>query len=209
MTRKHHDPSSGKNSPGGAAPREDLTGDFSSEGIPSEDILLPEEEVSSPTRQELLDSLGVLEGERKEMANALALARADFFNYRKRVERDRQRERAMAGEEKTLDFLPVLDNLDRALAVPADGDAKSILQGVQMVRRLFLSVIQEQGVDQIPTVGVPFSPELHEAVATVLTDDPSMNGVIVEEILPGYRTHERVLRPAKVRVASFQENTGN
>ena len=210
MTRKHHDSSSGKNDPERTAPRKDLTGDFSSEGIPSEDILLPEEEEnSSPTRQELLDSLGALEGEMKETANALALARADFFNYRKRVERDRQRERAMAGEEKTLDFLPVLDNLDRALAIPADGDAKSILQGVQMVRRQFLSVIQEQGVDPIPTVGVLFSPELHEAVATVITDDPSMEGIVVEEVLPGYRTHERILRPAKVRVASFQENTGN
>ena len=209
MTRKHHDPSSGKKSPERAMPPEDPSGEFSPEGMPSEDILFPEVDISSPSRQELLDTLGALEEEKKEMANALALARADFFNYRKRVERDRQRERAMAGEEKTLDFLPVLDNLDRALAVPADVDAKSILQGVSMVRRQFLSVIQEQGVDPIPTVGVPFSPELHEAVATVSSDDPSMNGVIVEEILPGYRTQERVLRPAKVRVASFQENTGN
>ena len=209
MTRKHHDPSSGKKSPERAAPREDPAGEFSPEGIPFEDILLPEEEETSPSRQELLDSLEAFEEEKKEMANALALARADFFNYRKRVERDRQRERAMAGEEKTLDFLPILDNLDRALAVPADVDAKSILQGVSMVRRQFLSVIQDQGVDPIPTVGVPFSPELHEAVATVSSDDPSMNGIIVDEILPGYRTQERVLRPAKVRVASFQENTGN
>ncbi|NLB83185.1 MAG: nucleotide exchange factor GrpE [Synergistaceae bacterium] len=209
MTRKHHDPSSGKKNPERVAPLEDLSGEFSPEGIISEDILFPEEEVSSPTRQELLDSLGTLEEEKKEMTNALALARADFFNYRKRVERDRQRERAMAGEEKTLDFLPVLDNLDRALAVPANVDAKSILQGVSMVRRQFLSVIQEQGVDPIPTVGVPFSPEIHEAVATVSSDDPSMNGIIVEEILPGYRTQERVLRPAKVKVASFNVNTGN
>ncbi len=193
MTRKHHDPS----------------GEFSPEEIPSEDILLPEEEDSSSNLQELLDSLEALEEEKKEMANALALARADFFNYRKRVERDRQRERAMAGEEKTLDFLPVLDNLDRALAVPPNVEAKSILQGVSMVRRQFLSVIQDQGVDPIPTVGTPFSPEIHEAVATVSSEDPSMNGIIVEEILPGYRTQERVLRPAKVKVASFSESTGN
>ncbi|MEA4880618.1 MAG: nucleotide exchange factor GrpE [Synergistaceae bacterium] len=208
MTRKHHDPSSGKKRPECAVPREDPSPDLQPGGIPPEEILTPEEE-PSPTRLELLDSLGALEEEMKEMANALALARADFFNYRKRVERDRQRERAMAGEEKTLDFLPVLDNLDRALAVPPDADAKSILQGVSMVRRQFLSVIQDQGVDPIPTVGVPFSPEVHEAVATVPSDDPSMNGIIVEEILPGYRTDERVLRPAKVKVASFSENTGN
>ncbi len=203
MTRKHHDASSGRNDPERNIPRENLSDEIQPEGMPAEDNFVPEED-SSPTRQELLDSLADLGEEKKELANALALARADFFNYRKRVERDRQRERIMAGEEKTLDFLPVLDNLDRALAVPPDADGKSILQGVQMVRRQFLSVIQAQGVDPVPTAGVPFSPDIHEAVATVLTDDPSMDGIVVEEVLPGYRTQERVLRPAKVKVASFR-----
>ena len=206
MTRKHHDPSSGRNDPERNIPQENLSEEIQPEEIPLEDTVFPGDAPSSPDAEVLGVALAALEDERKELANALALARADFFNYRKRVERDRQRERIMAGEEKTLDFLPVLDNLDRALAVPPDSDGRSILQGVQMVRRQFLSVIQAQGVDPVPTVGIPFSLDIHEAVATVLTDDPSMDGIVLEEVLPGYRTQERVLRPAKVKVASFRGN---
>lgn len=143
-----------------------------------------------------------LEERNRELTSALASARADFFNYRKRIERDRQRERIMAGEEKAMEFLPVLDNLDRALAAGHDADGKSLLQGVAMVRRQFLSVLESMGVEQIPTVGSPFSPEIHEAVAAEETDDPGKNGIITEEIQSGYRTGERVLRPAKVKVAS-------
>ncbi len=155
--------------------------------------------------EELIAALENAEREKAELTDALARARADFFNYRKRLERDRQRERAMIGEERALEFLPVLDNLDRALAVPPDVDGKSVLQGVTMVRRQFLSVLESIGVEPVPGVGAPFSPEHHEAVAAVETDDPEQNGLVVEEIQSGYRTKERVLRPAKVKVASFPE----
>ena len=152
---------------------------------------------------DLIAALESAEREKAELTDALARARADYFNYRKRIDRDRQKERAMIGEEKALDFLPVLDNLDRALAVPPDADGKSLLQGVGMVRRQFLSVLESMGVESVPGEGTPFSPEYHEAVAAVETDDPELHGIVVEEIQTGYRTKERVLRPAKVRVASF------
>jgi molecular chaperone GrpE (heat shock protein) len=159
---------------------------------------------AGPTREEELTAvINELEDRNRELTAALAAARADFFNYRKRVERDRVRERAIAGEEKAQDFLPVLDNLDRALAVDESSGAKSILMGVTMVRRQFMSVLESMGVEQIPTVGAEFSPLCHEAVAAEPTDDPEMNGRITEEILSGFRTAERVLRPAKVKVASF------
>lgn len=153
--------------------------------------------------EELVAELENAEREKAELTEALARARADFFNYRKRVDRDRQRDRAMITEEKALDFLPVLDNLDRALAVPPEADGKSVLQGVTMVRKQFLSVLESMGVEPVPSKGTPFSPEYHEAVAAVETDDPEQNGFVVEEIQSGYRTKERVLRPAKVKVASF------
>lgn len=155
--------------------------------------------------KDLLEEISGLEDKNRELTTALAQARADFFNYRKRVDRDRQRERAMAGEEKAMDFLPVLDNLDRALAVDASSDGKSILMGVTMVRRQFMAVLESMGVEQIPTVGTEFSPLYHEAVAAEPTEDPEKNGLITEEILSGFRTADRVLRPAKVKVASFAE----
>jgi|LSQX01.2.fsa_nt_gb molecular chaperone GrpE (heat shock protein) len=186
---------------------EDLTGEtpVTGSGQPGdirEETVPGEECECGPSAEELAAAVALLEERNKELTEALAAARADFFNYRKRIERDRQRERVMAGEEKALEFLPVLDNLDRALAVESPADGKSILQGVTMVRRQFLYVLESMGVEQIPTVGTPFSPECHEAVAAEETDDPARNGMVTGEILSGYRTKERILRPAKVKVAS-------
>ncbi len=167
----------------------------------------PEESAAAgPSPEDFLQIIAGLEERNRDLTSALAAARADFFNYRKRIERDRQRERVMAGEEKAMEFLPVLDNLDRALAAEGAADGSSILQGVTMVRRQFLTVLESMGVEQIPTVGALFSPELHEAVAAEVTDDPEKNGIVTEEILSGYRTRERVLRPAKVKVASCAPN---
>lgn len=181
--------------------------------LPEEEGLLQEETCPQPDGDNALPSIvnveelaveaAALQERNEELAAALAAARADFFNYRKRIERDRQREKIMVGEEKAMEFLPVLDNLDRALSVSADADGKSVLQGVSMVRRQFLSVLEKLGVEAIPTVGVPFSPELHEAVAAEETDDLERNGLVTEEIQSGYRTKDRVLRPAKVKVASY------
>jgi len=162
------------------------------------------ESPSPPDREaeEMAALIETLEERNRELTAALASARADFFNYRKRVERDRQRERTVAGEEKAMEFIPVLDNLDRALAVKSGSDGKTVLEGVAMVRRQFLSVLESMGVEPVPTVGYPFSPELHDAVAAEETDDPEKNGIVTEEIQTGYRTKERTLRPAKVKVAS-------
>lgn len=172
------------------AERECDSGDPSAEGASCEDVDMAA----------LAESLA---REKQDLEDALARARADFYNYRKRVERDRQKERAMITEDNVLDFLPVLDNLDRALAVDPDSEGRSILKGVDMVRKQFLSVLESLGVAPIPTNGVPFSPECHEAVAAVATDDPDMNGLVVEEVMTGFRSRDRVLRAAKVRVASF------
>lgn len=158
---------------------------------------------AAPSPEELLAALQNAEREKIELTEALARARADFFNYRKRVDRDRQKERSMIAEEKALDFLPVLDNLDRALSVSPDIDGKSVLQGVAMVRKQFLAVLESMGVEAVPSIGSVFSPEYHEAVVAVATDDPEKNGIVMEEIQSGYRTKERVLRPAKVKVASY------
>jgi molecular chaperone GrpE len=143
----------------------------------------------------------LLKSEIEDLKNQLAVARADLYNYRQRVERDRIRNRKLIVEDKILEFLPVLDNLDRALNVPEDGLAKDVLVGVRMVRRQFLSVLESSDVTVIPTEGCVFDPLLHEAVETKEIDDPSGDGAILCELLRGYRTPDRVLRPAQVRVA--------
>lgn len=137
----------------------------------------------------------------EELKNELALARADFYNYRQRAEKEKSRLRSQIAEDRSIDFLPVLDNLDRALQVTDEATLKGLLTGVQMVQRQFLSLLQEQGIEPIPTVGACFDPNLHEAVETEAATNPEEDGKITGEILRGYRTPTRVLRAAQVRVA--------
>jgi len=140
----------------------------------------------------------------EKLKNELAAARADLYNYRQRVERERSKIRKSIAEDKIADFLPVLDNLDRALAVPEEGSAKDVLIGVRMVRRQFLSILENSEVTAIPTEGCPFDPVLHEAVETEFVEAPEQDGLVLRELLCGFRTTERVLRPAQVRVGRLR-----
>jgi molecular chaperone GrpE len=139
--------------------------------------------------------------EMESLKNQLAAARADLYNYRQRAERDRAKTRKLIAEDKAAEFLPVLDNLDRALRVPEEGTAKDVLVGVRMVQRQFLSVLENSGVTVIPAEeNANFDPLQHEAVETEFVDDPARDGIILRELLRGYRTPDRVLRPTQVRV---------
>ena len=142
----------------------------------------------------------LLKSEIEDLKNQLAAARADLYNYRQRVERDRVKTRKLAVEDKLLEFLPVLDNLDRALNVPENVAAKDVLIGVRMVQRQFLSVLENSDVTVIPPEGCFFDPLLHEAIETETVSGAAQDGMILCELLRGYRTPERVLRPAQVRV---------
>ena len=154
----------------------------------------PETVPSSPSEESALkERVAELEGE-------LAAARADFYNYRQRIAKERQQIRRLVTDDTISSLLPVLDNLDRALTVPEDGGAKDVLVGVGMVRRQFLSTLEELGVRVIPTEGAPFDPALHDAVETVPVEDPEQDGQILEELTRGYRTDERVLRASRVTV---------
>ena len=141
----------------------------------------------------------------ESLKTQLAAARADLYNYRQRTERDRAKTRKLISEDKAAEFLPVLDNLDRALSVPESGTAKDVLVGVRMVQRQFLSVLENSGVTVIPAEGCAFDPLQHEAIETEFVDEPDRNGMILGELLRGYRTSDRVLRPAQVRVGKLRE----
>ncbi|MDR1376481.1 MAG: nucleotide exchange factor GrpE [Synergistaceae bacterium] len=145
------------------------------------------------------------EDELGSLKTQLAAARADLYNYRQRTERDRAKIRKLISEDKAAEFLPVLDNLDRALGVPENGTAKDVLVGVRMVQRQFLSVLENSGVTVIPAEGCPFDPLQHEAVETEFVEDPARNELVLCELLRGYRTSDRVLRPARVRVGKLRE----
>jgi molecular chaperone GrpE len=123
---------------------------------------------------------------------------ADFENYRRRVERERDQQRRHATAEVLGHFLEVVDNLERALSAPAG--ASDLRQGVGMIHRQMEDLLQRLGATPVPAVGERFDPSLHEAVAREVVASVEAP-TVVEEYQRGYRLHERLLRPARVRVA--------
>lgn len=124
--------------------------------------------------------------------------RADFDNYRKRSDRDRE-ERLRRGVAETMrELLPVADNLARALA--AEGGLDDLRRGVEMIARQLADLLRQQGVVALESVGRPFDPQLHEAVAREESSGVEVP-TVVAELQKGYLHGDRLLRPALVRVA--------
>jgi molecular chaperone GrpE len=147
----------------------------------------------------------VLRRERDDLHDRLLRTAAEFDNYRRRTERERSERAASAAADLLQDLLPVVDDMDRALAVVVDERSgpeaiASYRSGVELIRRQMLDVFKRRGVEALDVVGAPFDPEWHEAVA----DEPAGNrrdGEITAEVRRGYRLGSRLLRPAMVRVA--------
>ena len=125
----------------------------------------------------------------------------DFQNYRKRNQQEMAQFRLLATEQLVSDMLPVLDNFERTIAhVEAGATVESLVGGIKAVERQLRSVLESQNVRRIQSVGAPFDPELHEALGTeTSTEHP--DDTIVTEIEPGYKMGEKVIRPARVKVA--------
>jgi molecular chaperone GrpE len=129
-----------------------------------------------------------------------ALAEAD--NIRRRAQRDREDAVRYAAEGLLRDLIPVLDNLDRALeAARGAGDATGIVDGVELIRREFLKVLEKHGVTRYSALGQRFDPNQHEAIARVVSLDTEPD-TVVGETGPGYSLRGRVIRPAQVAVAA-------
>lgn len=127
---------------------------------------------------------------------------ADFENYRRRVERERDDHRRYAAADALGQFIEVMDNFERALASAATGE--ELKRGVSMIHRQMEDLLVRLGAVAVPTVGARFDPTWHEAVSR--QEDSSVEApTVVEEYQRGYRLHDRLLRPARVRVAVPRE----
>jgi molecular chaperone GrpE len=133
---------------------------------------------------------------------------ADFANFKRRTAEDRERELGLAGESLLRKLLTVADDFDRALdALPAELGGAGWVEGIVLVDRKLRSLLESEGVTPIESVGRPFDPREHEAIASVPgTGRP--DGEVVAEVQRGYRVRDRVLRPAMVTVASGDGPTG-
>jgi molecular chaperone GrpE len=151
------------------------------------------------------EQLQKLLAEKQELMNTLVRRQADFENYRKRVEKERQQERHRGVEGLIEQLLPVLDAFDRALVGHDDPANADYRKGFEMIRGQLWSALAKQGLERIQSVGKEFDPHLHHAIESVETGEHA-EGVVVGEMQPGYTFHGRVLRPAMVRVAAPPAN---
>jgi molecular chaperone GrpE len=122
-------------------------------------------------------------------------ARADLENYRKRSDREVERRVADARDRLLLDWLEVVDDVDRALSFGSVADA-----GLRPVQKQMHAVLARHGVERVEAEGASFDPELHEAVGVRDTDEAPQN-TVVDVVRAGYRVGDRVLRPARVIVS--------
>lgn len=126
--------------------------------------------------------------------------KADFENFRRRVDRDRADAQAETIGRMLASLLPVYDNLERALRfMPDEGEAKAWRTGVEMTLNGFNEALARMGVTPVATQGQPFDPRLHEAVQQVESDLPE--GMVVDEVQKGFQWGDRVLRAALVKVS--------
>jgi molecular chaperone GrpE len=148
------------------------------------------------------DEVETLRRELQDKQDRLLRALAETDNVRRRAQRDREDYVKYASESLLRDLVPVLDNFDRALtAARAASAATSVVEGVELIQRELLRVLERAGVSRYSAVGQRFDPARHEAIARVVSGEAAPD-TVVHETAPGYLLHGRVLRPAMVAVAA-------
>jgi molecular chaperone GrpE len=158
---------------------------------------LPETE--TPTARNELDDL---RRQLQDNQDRLLRALAETENVRRRLERTADDRVKYANEALLRDLLPVLDNFDRALAAArTSSSATTVVEGVDLIQRELLRVLERAGLSRYSAVGQRFDPARHEAIARVVSVEAAPD-TVVSETGPGYLLHGRVLRPALVAVAA-------
>lgn len=168
----------------------------------------PEEDQISEVEQEVaeVEALKQALAEEKKKAEAHLTgwqrAQADFINYKRRNEQEREETGKFANTVLMLSLLPILDDFERAFAaIPARSAKSSWATGIRLIERKLRASLEAQGLSQIKVLGEPFDPNFHEAVR----QDKGKDGIVVEELQRGYKLHDRVIRPAKVVVGNGEE----
>jgi molecular chaperone GrpE len=150
------------------------------------------------------DELSKLLAEKQELMNTLVRRQADFDNYRKRVEKERQADRHRGVESMIEHLLPVLDAFDRALSASDDPAYADYRKGFELIRKQLWESLAKQGLVRVESVGQEFNPHMHHAIERVETSEYA-DGTVIGEMQPGYTFQDKVIRPAMVRVASAPE----
>jgi molecular chaperone GrpE len=147
------------------------------------------------------DPLAEAKAEAAKMKDQWMRTAADFDNFRKRSRKELEDTRKAGKEDLLKEFLPVFDNLERAIqSAQRATDVKGVAEGLQMVLRQYIDTLARGGISKVATVGQQFDPTHHEAIQQVETDEQEP-GTIVAEVQPGYVQGDRLIRAAMVVVA--------
>jgi molecular chaperone GrpE len=179
------------------APVQGQSGDSEAANITAARVAGDLEAASNASTQDVQKLLA----EKQELMDTLVRRQADFENYRKRVERERQAASQRGIELLVEQLLPALDAFDNALAGEGSAANAEYRKGFEIVRRQIWDALSKQGLKRVDSVGKEFDPHLHHAIERVETTAQA-DGTIIGELQPGYTFHDRVLRPAMVRVAA-------
>ena len=163
---------------------------------------------ADPAPAGLAEQLAIVRAEKDELAQTLVRRQADFENYRKRIERERQEEHRRGVGRLAEEIIPVLDSFERALKAHDDPAYEEYRKGLEMTYRQLWDILARHGLERIAAAGKQFDPHWHQAIDKVeSTDYP--DGAIVDVLQDGYVYHGRVLRPSIVRVAIHPAGAGD
>ncbi|MED4400992.1 nucleotide exchange factor GrpE [Metabacillus fastidiosus] len=167
---------------------------------PEVEILDADENVSSGENAEANEKIAELEAKLDEAENKMLRVQADYDNFRRRSRLDQEAAQKYRAQSLVTEIIPALDNFGRALQIEADDEkTKSLLQGMEMIHKQLIQALQNEGVEVIESVGLPFDPNFHQAVMQV-EDENFESNTVVEELQKGYKLKDRVIRPAMVKV---------
>lgn len=182
--------------PSGVPPATGTAPPAASEAPPAPEVAALTAELEQ-TRQELARTTGRLD----EIARAYSAQLNEQRDFRARIEREKERVLAAERGKIAIALLEIGDELDRALG--ADGAQGPLGKGVRMIHDGLMRRLQAMGIERLSLVGKPFDPNLAEAVDLIPVTDPAQADVVVSEDVPGYKLADKILRPARVRVARY------
>lgn len=151
---------------------------------------------------ETMSETDTLKNELNEMEDKFLRARAEIANMSNRFKNERELLVRYRSQDLGKKILPAMDNLERAMAIEVDDEqGASLKKGISMVHESLLNALKEEGIEEIPAVGVAFDPNMHQAVQTVPAGEGVESDTIVEVLQKGYKLQDRVLRASMVVVA--------
>lgn len=153
----------------------------------------------------LKDKLDACQSEKQEYLDGWQRVQADFINFKKNNDSIFVQAKEAASVDFVESLLPVLDSFDMALNGNFDDSFKKWLTGFEYVQMQLKKVLEQYDIMEMNPAGEPFSPERHEAIEEVVTDDKSLDHTIAQVILKGYQTPKRIIRAAQVKVYKFEK----